>query len=60
MHRNAAVSYELAQARISDLRHQARREALARAAARSTRPDRRQVAGRLRPVRRHRLAAAAS
>ena len=57
---NSTVSHDLAQARIADLRHQARRESLARAAARSTRPDRMRVAGRLhRPVRRHRAAPAA-
>ena len=36
MNPNPSVSYDLAQARIADLRHQARREGLARAAARST------------------------
>jgi len=40
--------------------HQARRDGLARAAARTTRPDRTRVPGRLhRPVRRHRAAPAA-
>jgi hypothetical protein len=56
MHPNSAVSYELAQARIADLRHQARREGLARATARSTQPVRSRVLGRLRL----RAAAAAS
>ena len=60
MHSTSTVSYDLAQARIADLRHQARREGLARAAARSTQPDRPRVLGRLhRPVRRHRAAPAA-
>ena len=60
MNPNPTVSYDLAQARIADLRHQARREGLARAAARSTQPDRTRVPGRLRrPVRRHRAAPAA-
>ena len=60
MHSSSTVSYDLAQARITDLRHQARRESLARAAARTTRPDRPRVPGRLhRPVRRHRAAPAA-
>ena len=36
MNPNTTISYELAQARIADLRHQARREGLVRAAARST------------------------
>lgn len=57
MHSSSTVSYDLAQARIADLRHQARRDGLARAAARTTRPDRTRVPGRLhRPVRRHRAA----
>ena len=62
MNPNPTVSYDLAQARIADLRHQARREGLARAAARSTQPDRPRVPGRLRIrlVLRHRAAAAAS
>jgi hypothetical protein len=37
MHPSSTVSYDLAQARIADLRHQARRDGLARAAARTTR-----------------------
>jgi hypothetical protein len=55
------ISHNLAQARIADLRHQARREGLARAAARSARPDRPRVPGslRFRAVRRHRAATAA-
>lgn len=62
MHASPTVSYELAQARIADLHHQARREGLARAAVRSARPDQPRVPGRLslRPVRRHRAAPAAS
>ena len=57
MYPSTTVSYDLAQARIADLRHQARRDGLARAAARTTRP---RVPGRLhRPVRRHRAASAA-
>jgi hypothetical protein len=60
MYPSTTVSYDLAQARIADLRHQARREGLARAATRSTQPDRARVPGRLhRPVRRHRAAPAA-
>ena len=46
MHPSSTVSYDLAQARIADLRHQARRDGLARAAARSTQPDRTRVPGR--------------
>jgi hypothetical protein len=59
---NTAVSYDLAQARIADLRHQARRQGLARAAAHSAQPGRPRVPGRLRvrAVHRHRAAAAAS
>ncbi len=61
MNPNPTVSYDLAQARSADLRHQARREELASAAARSARPDRPRVPGRLRLrlVHRHRAAAAA-
>jgi hypothetical protein len=59
MHPSTTISYDLAQARIADLRHQAEREGLARAAARSARPDRPRVQVRLRPVRRHPAAAAA-
>jgi hypothetical protein len=60
MYPSTTVSYDLAQARIADLRQQARRDGLARAAARTTRPDRTRVPGRLhRPVRRHRAAPAA-
>jgi hypothetical protein len=61
MHPHPAVSYDLAQARIADLRHQARREDLARAAARSAQPDRPRVRVHLgfRPVHRHRATAAA-
>jgi hypothetical protein len=39
------IQYQLAQARIADLRHQAERDALARSARRSRRPHRRQAAG---------------
>jgi hypothetical protein len=59
MHANPGISYELAQARISDLRHQARRASLARAAARSAQPHRLRVPGRLRPAHRNRAAEAA-
>ena len=60
MYPSTTVSYDLAQARIADLRHQARRDGLARAAACTTRPHRTRVPGRLhRPVRRHRAAPAA-
>jgi hypothetical protein len=39
MNPSPAISYELAQSRTTDLRHQARRESLARAAlARTTQP----------------------
>ena len=55
-----SVSYDLAQARIADLRDQARRASLARAAAHSTQPDRPRVPGRFQFVHRHRAAAAAS
>ena len=50
MNPNPTVSYDLAQARIADLRHQARREGLARAASHSIQPDRPRVPGRLRFV----------
>jgi len=62
MNPNSSISRDLAQARIGDLRHQARREGLARAVASSTQPDRPRVPGRLRfrSVLRHRAAAAAS
>lgn len=62
MNPNSSISHDLAQARIGDLRHQARREGLARAVARSTQPGRPRVSGRLplRSVLRHRAAAAAS
>ena len=62
MHPSSTVSYDLAQARIADLRHQARREGLARAVAHSPRPDQPRVAGRLRigSVLRRRAAATAS
>jgi len=62
MNPSSSISYNIAQARIADLRHQARREDLARAVARSTQPGRPRVPGRLslRSVVRHRAAAAAS
>ena len=62
MNPNPSVSYDLAQARIADLRHQARSEGLARALAHSLRPVRPRVPGRgrIRSVLRHRAAAAAS
>ena len=62
MNPNSSISYDLAQARIADLRHQARREGLARAGAHSTRPGQPRVPGRLRfrSVLRHRAAATAS
>ena len=56
----SAVSYDLAQARIADLRHQARRELQARAAARAVQPDRVRVPGRLRLRLAHRRRAAAA
>ena len=58
MYPSTTVSYDLAQARIADLRHQARREGLARAAARSAQPDPPRIPGRFRFVHRHRAAAA--
>jgi hypothetical protein len=58
MNPNPTVSYDLAQARIADLRHQARREGIARVAARSAQPDQPRVPGRFRLVHRHRAAAA--
>ena len=59
MYPSSSVSHDLAQARIADLRHQARHDGLARTVAHSTRP---RVPGRLRfrSVFRHRAAAAAS
>ena len=62
MYPSSSVSYDLAQARIADLSHQARREGLARAAARSAQPGQPRVPGRLglRSVLRHRAAAAVS
>jgi hypothetical protein len=62
MYPSTSVSHDLAQARIADLHHQARRAGLARAAARSAQPARPRVPGRLglRSVLRHRAAAAAS
>jgi len=61
MYPSFSVSYDLARARIGDLRHQARREGLARTVARSAQPGRSRVRGvRVRSVLRHRAAAAAS
>jgi len=62
MNPNSSISHDLAQARIGDLRHQARREGLARAVASSTQPDRPRVQGRprFRSILRHRAAVAAS
>jgi len=62
MYPNSSVRNDMAQARIADLHHQARRESLARTVARSTQPDRPRVPGRrrFRSVLRHRAAAAAS
>ena len=59
---HASPTFELAQARMADLRRQARRESLARAAVRSAQPDQPRVPARLRLrlVRRHRAAPAAS
>jgi hypothetical protein len=60
MNPNPSISYDLAQARIADLRQHARREGLAHAVTRSTHPDRRRIPGRLRlrAVLRHRVAVA--
>jgi len=62
MNPNSSVSYDIAQARIADLRHQSRRESVAHAVAHSTRPDQPRVPGRprFRSVFRHRAAATAS
>jgi hypothetical protein len=56
MNPNPSISYDLAQARIADLRHHGRREGVTRAAQ----PDRRRTPGRLRlrAVLRHRVAVA--
>jgi hypothetical protein len=58
MNTSPAISYELAQARINDLRHQARRASLARAAQAESQARRPRVPGRLhfRAVGRHRVA----
>jgi hypothetical protein len=58
MHPSPAISYELAQARITDLRHQARRESLARATRTAGR--RPPVPGRVLVVHRRRVTAALS
>jgi hypothetical protein len=62
MYPSSSVSHDLAQARIADLRDQARHDGLARAVAHSTRPDQPRVPGRprFRSVLRHRAAATAS
>jgi len=59
---SSSFSHNIAQARAADFRHQARREDLARAVARSTQPNRSRVPGRLRfrSIFRHRAATAAS
>jgi hypothetical protein len=56
---NPSVSYDLAQARIADLRRHARREGT-RAVTGSAQPGRRRIPGRLRlrAVLRHRVAVA--
>ena len=46
MNPNPSISYDLAQARIADLRQHARREGLAGAVTRSTQPDQRRIPGR--------------
>ena len=53
MNPNPSISYDLAQTRIADLRHHARREGVTR----SAQPDRRRIPGRLRlrAVVRHRV-----
>ncbi len=62
MNPNSSVSYDIAQARSADLRHQARREVLARAARPEPRPSRSRipVSLRLRPARRREVTAAVS
>jgi hypothetical protein len=62
MNPTSSVSYDIAQARIADLRRQSRRESLARATAYSAGPDQPRVPGRprFRSVLRHRAAATAS
>ncbi len=61
MYYNSSASYDLARARIAGLRDEARRENLARAVARSSRPVRPRAPGRLlRSVLGHRAAPAAS
>ena len=54
MNPHPSISYDLAQARIADLRHHARHEGVTR----SAQPDRRRIPGRLRAVLRHRVAVA--
>jgi len=59
MYPSTAISYELAQARITDLRHQARRASAARAAHAELQSRKPLVHGRLhfRTAGRHRVAA---
>jgi hypothetical protein len=59
MNTSPAISYELAQARITDLRHQARRASVARGAHAELQSRKPLVHGRLhlRAVGRHRVAA---
>jgi hypothetical protein len=58
MHPSTAISYELAQARITDRRHQARRASVARAAHAEPQSRKPLVHGRLhlRAAGRHRVA----
>ena len=58
MYPSTTISYELAQTRISDLRHQARRASVARAAQAEPQPRKLLTHGRLhlRSVGRHRVA----
>ena len=62
MNPNSSVSYDIAQARIADLRHQARRAALARAARPEPQPNRFRISVSLRlwAARRRRVTAAIS
>ena len=62
MNPNSSVSYDIAQARIADLRHQARREAVARAARPEPQPNRSRISVslRLRAAHRRRVTAAIS
>ena len=61
MNPSTSVSYDIAQARIADLRHQARREALARAARPQSQPSRfRTSVSRFRAAYRRRVTVAVS